>query len=146
MVALLPPVVDNKFGWVMLAAVGNIAVHQIWMSLRVMKARKRYGVFYPELYASADNKNAKQFNCVQRAHQNSLEAQPAHLISTILLGTQYPVFAAATSLLVTLGRIVYFRGYSSGEPNKRKQGGFWILGAFAQWGGIIYAAVNLLRA
>lgn len=32
------------------------------------------------MYAESDNKNAKAFNCVQRAHQNVLENIPIFLV------------------------------------------------------------------
>ena len=31
---------------------------------------------YPLLYATGDDENSKTFNCIQRAHQNSLENLP----------------------------------------------------------------------
>ena len=36
----------------------------------------RYNVKYPLLYATGDDENSKTFNCIQRAHQNSLENLP----------------------------------------------------------------------
>ncbi len=36
----------------------------------------RYNVKYPALYAEKGTPNADKFNCVQRAHQNSLENLP----------------------------------------------------------------------
>jgi glutathione S-transferase len=38
--------------------------------------RCRYNVKYPALYADKGTPNADAFNCVQRAHQNSLENYP----------------------------------------------------------------------
>ena len=43
------------------------------MSLKVGKARKQFKIPYPVMYAESSHKDANAFNCVQRAHQNSLE-------------------------------------------------------------------------
>ncbi|KAJ6735254.1 hypothetical protein OIU79_002344 [Salix purpurea] len=41
-----------------------------WMAFMVGKARKKYNVPYPTLYAvESENKEAKLFNCVQRASE-----------------------------------------------------------------------------
>ena len=36
------------------------------MAVGVSKARKRYGVKYPAIYAADGAPNAKEFNCIQR--------------------------------------------------------------------------------
>ncbi|KAJ6867785.1 microsomal glutathione S-transferase 3-like [Populus alba x Populus x berolinensis] len=52
-----------------------------WMGFQVGKARKKYNVPYPTLYAiESENKDAKLFNCVQRGHQNSLELMPVFFL------------------------------------------------------------------
>lgn len=40
--------------------------HHFYMTFGVSKARKRFNVRYPTLYAAEDAANAKEFNCVQR--------------------------------------------------------------------------------
>ena len=64
---------------------------QYWQGHRAMRYRKAAGVEYPNLYASeesaAKDPKRKQFNCAQRAHQNTLEAFPTLLVVMCYLGT-----------------------------------------------------------
>ncbi|KAH9486553.1 Microsomal glutathione S-transferase 3 [Psilocybe cubensis] len=89
----------------------------------VGKYRKRAGIAYPQMYAEkaqADaSKDAFQFNCAQRAHQNTLEYIPLVYAITIMTGIKYPIFAASSCALWTLSRISYSRGYIQGGPEKR---------------------------
>ena len=59
------------YGYVIMTGVGAIFM-VMWKGIRVGKARKEHGVQYPDMY-SQDN---KVFNCIQRAHQNTLENMP----------------------------------------------------------------------
>ena len=65
----------------------------MWQGSRVMAMRKTAGVNYPTLYASeesaASDPKKKQYNCSQRAHQNTLESLPAMMALTAYLGA-YP--------------------------------------------------------
>ncbi len=102
------------------------------MAVGVMKARKQFGVSYPALYADeATNKSAKEFNCVQRAHQNSLENLPGFYALLLAAGTRFPIAASIAAAVYLLGRIVYFRGYSTGEPKARSKGAFLHFGSLA---------------
>ena len=57
--------VNNEYGYVVLVLVAY-AVLNFWMSFQVGKARRKYKVFYPTMYAvESENKDAKLFNCVQ---------------------------------------------------------------------------------
>lgn len=97
----------------------------MYMPIMVIKARKLYHVKYPDLYADADkNKNAKEFNCVQRGHQNSLENLPMFLSLLFTTACRYPISASVLGLVYNLGRLLYFNGYSLGDPQKRYRGGF----------------------
>jgi hypothetical protein len=42
-------------------------------------------VAYPQMYAEGSNEEAQTFNCMQRAHQNTLETLPALLAMECLL-------------------------------------------------------------
>ncbi|GLJ16063.1 hypothetical protein SUGI_0267090 [Cryptomeria japonica] len=111
----LPP----AFGWVVLSALAYVFFN-FWMAIQVGKARKRYNVPYPTLYAiESENKDAKKFNCVQRGHQNSLEMMPVFFLLLILGGLQYPVVSSILGVFYCLARYSYFTGYSTGEPQNR---------------------------
>ena len=80
----------------------------------------RYKVSYPTMYAlESENKEAKVFNCVQRGHQNSLEMMPLFFVFLLLGGLRHPCISAGLGLLYTVSRYFYFKGYSTGDPQKR---------------------------
>ncbi|KIY95910.1 glutathione S-transferase [Monoraphidium neglectum] len=115
--------VPKEFGLVAGTAVASFVVHHIYMATKVVKARKKYEVKYPALYADKDNcpneANRTAFNCVQRGHQNSLENLPTFLGLLTIAGLKHPLTASAFGAAYLLGRIAYFEGYSSGDPTKR---------------------------
>ncbi|XP_062003598.1 uncharacterized protein LOC133722221 [Rosa rugosa] len=114
-VELLP----KDYGYVVLVAV-LYSFLNFFMAFQVGKARKKYKVFYPTMYASeSDNKDAKVFNCVQRGHQNSLEMMPLFFVFLLLGGLRHPCISAGLGLLYTVSRYFYFKGYSTGDPQKR---------------------------
>lgn len=102
-------------------------VHHGYMTSEVMRARKKYGVKYPDLYATKENcaneEDRQKFNCVQRGHQNSLELHAAFLSLLTLAGLKHPVVAASAGAVYILGRLIYFKQYSTGVPEKRVNGG-----------------------
>ncbi|XP_072972932.1 uncharacterized protein [Typha angustifolia] len=123
--------IPKEYGYVVLVLV-LYALLNLWMSLQVGKARKKYKVFYPTLYAvESENKDAKLFNCVQRGHQNSLESMPVFFTMLLVGGIQHPVIGAGLGLLYTIARFFYFKGYSTGVPeNRLKIGGLNFLALF----------------
>ncbi len=94
-----------------------------WMSFQVAFARKKFNVQYPRLYAEGDSEDAQRFNCVQRGHQNSLELAPQAFVCQLLMGLKFPIAAAVLGVAWAIGRIIYFKGYATGEPSGRIQGG-----------------------
>ncbi|KZT18709.1 membrane-associated proteins in eicosanoid and glutathione metabolism [Neolentinus lepideus HHB14362 ss-1] len=112
----------------------------IWQSIRVSRARRAAGIKYPQLYAekaeAEASKEAMVFNCVQRAHQNTLENLPIALIGTVITGLRYPILAASLCGVWTLGRGLYTIGYATGIPEKRTSRG-GALGSFAMVGLIL---------
>ncbi|KAK9289247.1 hypothetical protein L1049_017723 [Liquidambar formosana] len=142
-VELLP----KEYGYVVLLLVLYCFLN-FWMAFQVGKARKKYKVFYPTLYASeSENKEAKLFNCVQRGHQNSLEMMPMFFMLMILGGIRHPLIAAALGLLYIVSRYFYFTGYATGNPENRLTiGKFGFLAIFGLMFCTISCGVNLLQA
>jgi glutathione S-transferase len=90
---------------------------------QVALARKKFDVKYPTLYAESSHKHAKAFNCVQRAHQQTLEWMAPVMVMTAANGLVFPIAAAQCCAVWTVGKILYINGYSSGDPEKRQVGG-----------------------
>ncbi|XVF71016.1 hypothetical protein PTKIN_Ptkin12aG0000600 [Pterospermum kingtungense] len=109
----------KEYGYVVLVVV-FYCIFNMWMGLQVGKARKKYKVYYPTLYAlESENKDAKLFNCVQRGHQNSLEMMPVFFILMVLGGMRHPCVCAALGVVYIVTRYFYFTGYATGDPQKR---------------------------
>ena len=53
------------------------------------------------------HKNKKEFDCVQRAHQNTLESAPSVAAQTMMVGLMHPVTAAALCGIWSVGRVAY---------------------------------------
>ncbi|XP_042408671.1 microsomal glutathione S-transferase 3-like [Zingiber officinale] len=135
--------ITNDYGYVVLVLVLYIFFN-FWMAIQVGKARRKYKVSYPTLYAiESENKDAKLFNCIQRGHQNALEMMPAFFVTLLLSGLYCPIVAAGLGAFYTVARYFYFRGYATGVPeNRLKIGGFNFL---ALLGLMILAAVFGVR-
>ncbi|XWS46483.1 hypothetical protein CRYUN_Cryun14cG0071500 [Craigia yunnanensis] len=109
----------KEYGYVAIVVV-VYCILNMWMGFQVAKARKKYKVYYPTLYAlESENKDAKLFNCVQRGHQNSLEMMPMFFILMVLGGMAHPCICAALGLVYIVTRYFYFTGYASGDPQNR---------------------------
>lgn len=138
-------VLSKEHGYAAGVALSSWAVLQ-YMGVNVMKARKRCNVDYPALYAPDSNPQAKAFNCVQRGHQNTLENYPQFLLMLGLGSIQYPLISSVGGAIWLLGRIVYFQGYSSGQPEKRQYGAFSYIGLFVMMGCAAKTIYDLVRS
>eukprot|EP01147_Barroeca_monosierra_P010011 gene10011-2185_t len=124
---------SKEFAYVGLVSV-EYAFVTIWMGMRVGNARRKFGVKYPTMYATVgvggvkDEKSANQFNCIQRGHQNTLETTPTFFILLVLASLSYPLYAAIAGQVWVMSRVVYFLGYSSGDPQKRLRSVFGYVG------------------
>ncbi|GLT28744.1 hypothetical protein SLA2020_036520 [Shorea laevis] len=136
----------KEYGYVVLVLVLYCFLN-FWMAAQVGKARKKYKVSYPTLYASeSENKDAKLFNCVQRGHQNSLEMMPMFFILMILGGMRHPSVCAGLGLLYIVARYFYFTGYATGDPqNRLKIGKYGFLALLALMVCTISFGISLLR-
>jgi len=137
-------VLSREHGYAAGVAVSSWFVLQ-YMGVNVMKARKRYNVDYPALYASDSTPQGKTFNCIQRGHQNTLENYPQFLLMLGLGSMQYPLVSSIGGAIWLLGRLAYFHGYSSGQPEKRQYGAFGYVGMFVMMGCAVKTIYNLFH-
>ncbi|BBN00930.1 hypothetical protein MPTK1_2g03200 [Marchantia polymorpha subsp. ruderalis] len=139
--------ISGDYGFVALICVLTL-VFNMWMSVSVVKARKKYNVPYPALYAvESENKEAKMFNCVQRGHQNFLEFLPFFLANLLLGGLKHPLLAAGLGFGYIVARYFYFKGYSTGVPsNRMKLGGSHFLFYFGLVGCTVSLSISLIAS
>lgn len=149
MSALLP----DGYGLVF-AGLAATAVANFYLVINVVKARKKFGVEYPALYADQshidgkkckDEKDIAEFNCVQRAHQNTCENMASIQLLGVVNGLIYPTFSGACLIAYSVGRIMYGYGYAGGGPKGRMAGGIVShLGDFPLIICTVYNAVKLM--
>jgi glutathione S-transferase len=111
----LPP----DYGFV-LATLGLTAALLQYLAIRVALARREFDVQYPTMYTNTAE--GRTFDCIQRAHQATLETVGAQSLLIALLGLSHPIPAAAAQAGWLAGRLVYSLGYSTGDPNARFPG------------------------
>ena len=133
---------DPNYGYVVFVALDSIFVN-MWMAMNVVRARKEFNVKYPIMYSN-ENGGDNKFNCIQRAHQNTLEGYPAFLALLLLGGLQYPRISAGAGAIYLLGRVAYAKGYSSGEAEKRKYGAVGYIGSLILLGNSVSLGAHLL--
>ncbi|XP_056413042.1 microsomal glutathione S-transferase 3-like isoform X1 [Hyla sarda] len=101
----------------------------------------RLTVTYPQMYSDKEN----VFNCIQRAHQNTLEAYPAWLIFQLIAGLAFPLSASVLGVIWVTSRFSYAHGYYTGDPEKRLKGAYGYLGLFGVLILSLVAALQLLN-
>ncbi len=85
-----------------------------------MKARSKYNVHPPTLYLPESHKNAKEYNCVQRSHQNIVtERVPMFFVTLFVASIFNPKLAAACGAVRLMSFFFYAVGYQTGKPEKR---------------------------
>nr|XP_039252142.1 microsomal glutathione S-transferase 3-like [Styela clava] len=134
-------VLPREYGYVALTGTAAWAL-MMWMSvINVNKARKKYDVPFPKMYSDEN----QIFNCIQRAHQNTVEQLPQFLFLLGLGGVQHPKFASACGMLWVLGRIAYAKGYYTGNPANRTRGRFGHFGMLGLVGSTVSFALHQLE-
>jgi len=132
--------IDGDFGYVIGVVILGWFFLQ-YLAFQVMKARKTYEVKYPNLYSQTSD----EFNCIQRAHQNTLEVWPTFLVFLLLGGLYMPKLNAVFGLIFLCGRWLYAQGYYTFDPSKRNQGAIAYIGFFGCFFSTIGLAINLLQ-
>lgn len=135
----------KEYGYVAIVVVLYCFLN-FWMSFQVGKARKKYKVFYPIMYATeADSKDAKLFNCIQRGHQNSLEMMPMFFVLMILGGFKHPLICASLGVFYSITRFFFFKGYATGDPQNRLNiGKYGFLALFGLMISTISCGINFI--
>ena len=123
-----------------------ILVGALWLNgylaMNVNKARIKFNVPWPTLYASGDSKEAHLYNCVQRAHQGYLESLVPFLATLFVASRTNPVLASIAGVIFLLGRVVGARAYSSGDVASKDSGAFGYLGLALNYGFTVLQLVS----
>lgn len=130
----------EAYGYVIFAGVGSVFVNT-WLAINVGRARKKFEVQYPDMYS----KTSTEFNCIQRAHQYSLENYPQFLFLLLVGGLQYPRTSALAGAVYLAGRVAFATGYYTGDPAKRSRGRFGFAGMLILLGNTISFAAHQLE-
>ncbi|XP_014843267.1 PREDICTED: microsomal glutathione S-transferase 3-like [Poecilia mexicana] len=118
------------YSWIMLG----------YLAVKVGGARKKYQVKYPAMYSDKD----QIFNCIQRAHQNTLEVYPQWLVFQTIAAFVYPLTASVLGAIWVTSRFFYAWGYYTGDPSKRMNGAFGYIGYLGVVLMSIYISLQLL--
>lgn len=110
------------YGYVF-GVLGGSFFMNIYLTINVALARRKYDVKYPALYAPVGHKHEVAFNCVQRAHQQTLESFSYVMLLTAVNGLVYPLTAAGCGAVYCVGKVIYGYGYATGGPEGRQIGG-----------------------
>ncbi|KAG0007037.1 Microsomal glutathione S-transferase 3 [Modicella reniformis] len=142
-------VLAPEYGYTAAVALLSIAF-VAFLGGRVHKYREFAQVPLPFPYADAseckDDHKKYIFNCYQRVHQNTLEGFAAYLLTLMFAGLQYPITSAAFGGVWFVGRILYYIGYTTGDPTKRHYGTFGHVGEFGLLGLSAKVAFDLITS
>ncbi|XP_073526689.1 glutathione S-transferase 3, mitochondrial-like [Phyllobates terribilis] len=133
-------ILPQDFGYVILTFIYSYVV-LMYLGINVGRARKKFGIKYPQMYSDKEN----VFNCIQRAHQNTLELYPAWLIFQLIAGLAFPLSASVLGAVWVTSRLSYAHGYYTGDPEKRLRGGYGYIGLFGVLLLSLTAALQLLN-
>jgi len=125
--------VSSHYGLVVFVGIAS-GILLTWQAIQVGKLRQKFQIKYPIMYSDDKEGDGHLFNCVQRAHQNTLENYPQFLMLLFTGGLHYPIPAALGGAVWIAGRVAYSRGYYTGDPKQRMRGSFGYLGLFTLLG------------
>jgi len=133
--------VPSEYGYVIFGQIVAGITLQV-LGGEVMKARKKYNVQYPDMYSAT----SKEFNNVQRGHQNALETYSTFIFFNAVGGLKHPLLAAGFAVAWSIGRYLYQQGYMEGANKRYSKGGHlhW-LGLLGSMGLSISLALSLLH-
>lgn len=98
-----------------------------WAALQVGLSRRRLNKPYPIVCdpppTSKDDPKSL-FNCYVRAQTNIVENTFIYLGLLAMSSLTTPLASGAAGVLYTCSRVVYFQGYTTGDPKKRMRGNF----------------------
>uniref|UniRef100_A0A061S7B3 Glutathione S-transferase n=1 Tax=Tetraselmis sp. GSL018 TaxID=582737 RepID=A0A061S7B3_9CHLO len=140
--------VPGLYGAVILANAVGTGFVLFKLGMEVGKARKKYNVEYPKMYADGDSEEAKAFNNVQRGHQHALESYPQFLACSLIGGLTAPISVTAAGILWSIGRVKWASAYAEKGAGGRYSSSF----SMFIWYSLLYVqtaaagtAVALLR-
>ncbi|XP_033967472.1 microsomal glutathione S-transferase 3b [Pseudochaenichthys georgianus] len=113
------------YSWIMLG----------YLAVKVGGARKKFDVKYPTMYSDTH----QVFNCIQRAHQNTLEVYAQWLVFQTIAALVYPLSASVLGAIWVTSRFSYAWGYYTGDPSKRMYGAYGYIGFF----GVIFLSISV---
>ena len=123
------------YNWTALVTLLAILLY-MFASVRVSRARMKYGVKLPAISGNAD------FERVFRAHMNMLEFMPVFLPSLWLFAIYVSdAIAAAIGAVWIVGRFVYMVGYAKSVPQRGPGFAIQLLAASALLLGALGAVV-----
>eukprot|EP01124_Arcella_intermedia_P023949 TRINITY_DN3931_c0_g2_i1.p1 TRINITY_DN3931_c0_g2~~TRINITY_DN3931_c0_g2_i1.p1 ORF type:complete len:196 (-),score=29.20 TRINITY_DN3931_c0_g2_i1:3-590(-) len=125
----------SNYAPAMLAFGSFLFVNNI-LGMHVVRARAQHNVPWPALYADPTNPKAAAFNCIQRAHQQTLENVGGFLGALAVAGQRYPVTTGLLGAVWALTRIFFMLDYSKGASQRNRRAGlgtvaFMILGGLS---------------
>ncbi|XP_028994318.1 microsomal glutathione S-transferase 3b [Betta splendens] len=127
-------VLPANFGYVIVTYLYSWVV-LMYLSVKVVRARKKFNVEYPTMYSDKD----QVFNCIQRAHQNTLEVYPQWILFQTIAALVYPLSASVLGAIWVTSRLSYAWGYYTGDPAKRMNGAYGYIGFF----GVIILSISV---